>query len=179
MKDCCTCTIILRAPTTSLLNECERCLHDALCAVKSIQKCEKIIGGGGAYYLQLAYTLRNSYLPKIRDGELYSIVAKYAESLEIIPKILINNAGFNLSQLLRQAKLAHENGYCYAGLDLKNGTVVKNVIDNTLNFCLIEPSLLAESILKSSAEAAEVILRIDECVMHAPRITAEYMGLLT
>ena len=47
-KNCKAVTILVRGGSKMIVDEAERSIHDALCVVSTLIRCNKIIWGGGA-----------------------------------------------------------------------------------------------------------------------------------
>ena len=82
--------ILIRAGLERMVDEAERAMHDALSVVSDVIENNKIVPGGGAIEAELAKKIRE-YATKIGGREQLAIEA-FAESLEIVPKTLAENA---------------------------------------------------------------------------------------
>ena len=84
----------------------------------------------------------------------------FAKALEIIPRQLSENAGFDATNILNKLRKKHQDkdGVWY-GVDMKT----EDIADNFNNF-VWEPSLIKRNALVSSIEAATLILSVDETV---------------
>jgi chaperonin GroEL (HSP60 family) len=80
--------------------------------------------------------------------------------MEIIPRALTENGGFDPIDVLVELRSAHdkETGK-YKGLNVFTGKV-ENSIDNGV----IEPIVVKIQAIKSAAESASMILRIDDVI---------------
>jgi len=76
-----------------VIDETERSLHDALCVVRCMIKNRGVIPGGGAIEIELAQKL--AQYARTLDGAEQCCVKAFADSLEIIPFTLAENAGLN------------------------------------------------------------------------------------
>ncbi|ODV63228.1 chaperonin-containing T-complex subunit CCT7 [Ascoidea rubescens DSM 1968] len=152
-----TCTLILRGGAEQVIEEVERSLHDAIMIVKRTIQNNEIVAGGGAIEMEISKYLRN-YSKKIA-GKQQLIIAAYAKALEIIPRQLCENAGFDGTDLLNKLRMAHATGETWAGIDFNT----ESVSDNMKKF-IWEPSLIKINALNSACEAASLILSVDETV---------------
>jgi len=82
----------------------------------------------------------------------------FADSLEAIPRTLAENAGLEPVEIMAQLRHAHENGGRTVGVNLSGG------VADMLKTGVIEPAKVKLHALKSSFEAASMILRIDDVV---------------
>ena len=81
-----------------------------------------------------------------------------------MPTILADNAGFDSSELVTRLRAAHANGDTSAGLDLHNGKLA-----NARDMGVIESFKAKSAVISSAAEAAEMVLRVDNIFRCAPR----------
>jgi len=149
--------ILIRGGTEHVVDELERGLHDALSVVKAALENGKIIVGGGAAATEIAMGLRD-YAPSIGGREQMAIEA-FANALEIIPRVLSENAGLDPIDITLELRSAHKNGNKYAGINLSKGKV-----ENMLKNNVIEPLSLGIREILASSEAANMILRIDDVI---------------
>lgn len=159
-----TATIVLRGGAEQFIAESERSLHDALMIVKRTTQHRSVVGGGGAIEMQLSRYLRNFALEK-HDNKLQLIISAYGRALEIIPRQLSQNAGFDSTDILNQLRAAHAKvapgsaERCWMGVNIDDGGV-----RDTLRDFVWEPALVKLNALAAATEAACVILSIDETV---------------
>ncbi|HHW04663.1 MAG TPA: thermosome subunit, partial [Methanothermobacter sp.] len=88
-------------------------------------------------------------------------VAAFAEALEVVPKTLAENAGLDSIDTLVDLRAAHEESP-YMGLDVFEGEVV-----DMKEAGVLEPHRVKRQAIQSAAEAAEMILRIDDVIAAA------------
>ncbi len=149
-------SVILRAPTSHILDEFERGIDDALHAVQTAIKDGKIVPGGAAVETELSLRLRQ-YASTIKGKEQLSINA-FAEALEIIPKALAMNAGLNPIDSMIELKTKHDGskGKNF-GLNVYTGKSVDMVKAG-----VVEPLRIKTQAIQSAVEATQMILRIDD-----------------
>jgi len=149
-------SVILRAPTTHVLDEYERGIDDALHAVQSSVKDGKVVPGGAAVETELSLRLRQ-YAASVSGKEQLAIQA-FAEALEIIPKALAMNAGLSPLDSMIELKTRHDgkSGAKY-GLNVNTGKAMDMVKAGVL-----EPLRIKTQAIQSAAEATQMILRIDD-----------------
>jgi T-complex protein 1 subunit eta len=156
-----TSTMVLRGGSEQFIAESERSIHDALMVVKRSLKSRSVVAGGGAVELEVAKHLREHALRIEGKGQL--IVNAFARALEIVPRQLCDNAGFDSNDILSSLRRKHtqdEDGKWY-GVDIENGDIL-----DTFAAGIWEPSDNKSFSLASAAEAAGVILSIDETVIN-------------
>ena len=82
----------------------------------------------------------------------------FAEALEVVPRTLAENAGLDSIDSLVDLRAAHENSI-YMGLNVFEGGVT-----DMKEAGVIEPQRVKKQAIQSAAEAAEMILRIDDVI---------------
>jgi thermosome len=150
--------ILVRAGLERMVDEADRAMNDALSVVADVVKDNKIVAGGGATEAEIAKVLR-SFATKVGGREQLAIEA-FADSLEIVPKTLAENAGLESIDILVGLRAAHEkkNGHLM-GVDVFKGKIV-----NSYESGVVEPLKVKEQAMKSAAEVASMILRIDDVI---------------
>jgi T-complex protein 1 subunit eta len=164
-----TATMVIRGGADQFIAETERSLHDALMVVKNCVKSSEIVAGGGAVELAVARHLKE--LSRGITGKLQLIVSAFARALEIIPRQLAENAGFDATDILNKLRHAHatmgDEGK-WVGVDIEFEGVC-----NTLERGVWEPAASKVNSFSSATEAACIILSIDETVRNPKSEAAE------
>jgi thermosome len=157
-KDPHSVAILIRAGLERLVDEAERAMTDALSVISDVVENSKIVAGGGAVEIEVARELRK-YATKVGGREQLAIEA-FADGIEVIPRTLAENAGLEPIDILVALRQAHdkEDGK-YMGVNVFTGKI-QNSIENGV----IEPAVVKEQALKSAAESAAMILRIDDVI---------------
>ena len=157
-KDPHSVAILIRAGLERMVDEAERAMTDALSVVSDVVENNKIVAGGGAVEIEVAKELRN-YATKVGGREQLAIEA-FADAIEVIPKTLAENGGLQSIDVLVDLRSAHEKeDGKYMGINVFTGKV-QNSLDNGI----IEPLVVKEQAIKSAAESAAVILRVDDVI---------------
>ncbi|GMM34610.1 chaperonin-containing T-complex subunit [Saccharomycopsis crataegensis] len=157
-----TCTLILRGGAEQIIEEVERSLHDAIMIVKRTIKNNVIVAGGGAIEMELSKYLRE--YSKTIAGKQQLIIGAFAKALEVIPRQLCDNAGFDATDLLNKLRKAHAKGETWFGIDFESES-----IGNNLEAFVWEPSLVKINALSSAVEAANLVLSVDETISSKER----------
>jgi thermosome len=157
-KDPHSVAVLIRAGLERMVDEAERAMTDALSVVSDVVENSKIVAGGGAVEVEVAKELRD-YATKVGGREQLAIEA-FADAIEIIPRTLAENAGLEPIDIVVELRSAHEkkDGE-YMGVNVFTGKV-ENMQENGV----IEPLVVKEQAIKSAAESASMILRIDDVI---------------
>ncbi|GJC77508.1 putative T-complex protein 1 subunit eta [Colletotrichum liriopes] len=153
-----TCTLVLRGGAEQFIAEVERSLHDAIMIVKRAIKNHTIVGGGGAAEMEIS-----AYLHQFADKNIphkqQAIIKSFAKALEIIPRQLCDNAGFDATDILNKLRVEHRKGSTWAGVDFTN----EGVADMMERF-VWEPALVKINAIQAATEASCLILGVDETI---------------
>jgi len=159
-------TLLLRASTGSVLADLERAVEDGVRAVEMVCKDPRIVYGGGAVEMAMAVELTQQ-ADKYPGLEQYAIRA-FAKALEVVPKTLASNAGWD-SEVLANLKAAHAanpstaGNVCDMGIDIENERITSmkeaGVVD------LLGTKMSA---LKLAVDAALTVLKVDQIIMSKP-----------
>lgn len=88
-----------------------------------------------------------------------AIIKAFAKALEVIPRQLCDNAGFDATDILNRLRVEHRKGNVWAGVDMIN----EGVRDNMEAF-VWEPSLVKINAILAATEASCMILSVDETI---------------
>ncbi|KAI8847618.1 hypothetical protein BC829DRAFT_490574 [Chytridium lagenaria] len=135
--------------------------HDAIMIVRRAIKNKTIVAGGGATEMELSRYLRD--YAKTIEGKQQMIVSAFAKALEVIPRQLCANAGFDATDILNKLRYRHaQEGGKWFGVDIN----AESITDNFDAF-VWEPALVKTNMISSATEAACLILSVDETVKNA------------
>ncbi len=153
-------TILVRGGGERIVDEAERAIHDALCVVRDVVLDPRVVGGGGAPEAEVARRLRE-HAQKLSGKEQLAVIA-FGEALETLPTALAENAGMDPIDILVQLRVAHEKGQLWAGVDVNESKVA-----DLKERGILEPVGVKIQVIKSAAEAAGMILKIDDVIAAA------------
>ncbi len=153
-------TFIVRGSTETNIAEYERCFDDALGVASAMIKNGKIVAGGGASQTYLARKLRRAAMKFPKREQL--AVEAYADALEIIPRVLSENAGLDPIDTLfklvaAQVEAESTNQDMNIGLEVHSKKCV-----NMLDEGYVEPFGVILQSINSATESAVSVLRIDD-----------------
>jgi thermosome len=158
-------SLLLRAGTDQVLKNIERALDDALHVVAAAIEDQKLVAGGGAPEAELFLRLKE-FAATLKGREQLA-VEKFAEAMEIVPKALAENGGFDPIDKLVEIKSRHEHNEKNVGLNATTGELV-----DMLQIGVVEPLRVKTQAIQSAAEASAMILRVDDVIASA-RMTDE------
>ena len=157
-KDPHSVAILIRAGLERMVDEAERAMTDSLSVVSDVLENNRIVAGGGAVEIEIAKELRK-YATKVGGREQLAVEA-FADAVEVIPRTLAENAGLEPIDILVELRQVHdkENGK-FMGINVFTGKL-QDSIENGV----VEPIVVKEQAIKSAAESAAMILRIDDVI---------------
>lgn len=127
-------------------------------------------------------------------GKQQLLIGAYAKALEVIPRQLCDNAGFDATNILNKLRAKHAQvgdvtngpssgdqetifmpqrvcicpqGGMWYGVDINNEDIADNFVD-----CVWEPSIVRINALTAASEAACLILSVDETIRN-PRSSVD------
>ncbi len=148
---------MIRGGAQRVVDEADRSIHDSLMVVKDVVEKPAVVAGGGAPEAFLASNLKewaDSF-----DGRQQLAIKKFAESLEVIPQTIAENAGMDPIDTMVTLRAKQNDGKKWSGINAKDQKVA-----DMYSLDIIEPLAVKEQILKSATEAACMILRIDDVI---------------
>jgi thermosome len=150
-------TILIRGGSQRVVDEAERSLHDALMVTKDVIERPFIVAGGGSPESYVAGKLRE--WSSTLSGREQLAADKFAESLEVIPLALAENAGMDPIDTLTELRSKQAKGSKWSGIDARSAKIV-----DMSKLDIVEPLSVKEQIIKSATEVASMILRIDDVI---------------
>lgn len=167
-----TTTIVLRGGADQFIDEAERSLHDAIMIVRRAMKNSTIVAGGGAIDMEISRYLRQH--ARTIAGKSLLFINSYAKALEVIPRQLCENAGFDATDVLNKLRQKHAlpsgEGAPY-GVDINTGGIA-----NTIASFVWEPAVVKINAINAATEAACLILSVDETVKNPKSESAQGEG---
>ena len=157
-KDPHSVAILIRAGLERMVDEAERAIIDSLSVVSDVIENNKIVAGGGAVEIEVAKELRK-YATKVGGREQLAVEA-FADAMEVIPRTLAENAGLQPIDILVELRSKHD---APEGKNI-GINVFTGKLQNSVEEGVIEPLVVKEQAIKSAAESAAMILRIDDVI---------------
>ncbi len=149
--------LLLRGGTAHVVDEVDRSLDDALNVVRLAVEDGQAVTGGGSTAVELSMRLRD-YADSV-GGREQMVVSAFADALEVVPATLAENAGLDPIDMLVELRNAHQGGKVNVGVNVLTGKASDMRRENVL-----EPMRANRQIISSAAEAAIMIIRIDDVI---------------
>ena len=150
-------TLLLRGSTEHVVDELERGVRDALDVVGSAISSGEALPGGGAPEVAVARRLRE-YADSVSGREQLAVEA-FADSLEVVPRVLAENAGYDSIDTLVDLRAEHSDGNERHGINIFTGD-----IEDTFEAGIVETPGAKRQALVSASEAANLVLKIDDII---------------
>jgi archaeal chaperonin len=150
-------TILVRGGTDHIVDEVDRALNDALYVVRDVVMHPQVTYGGGALAAEISNQLRD-YASTLEGREQYA-VNSFADAVESLPNTLAENAGLDPIDVIVNLRKAHTEGKVNHGINLSKGKVA-----DMKKVRVIEAAVVNRQVIMSAAEAAMMILKIDDVI---------------
>jgi len=150
-------TLLLRGGTAPFVEEIERAFNDAVGVVAVAHEDNAVLAGGGSVFAALSHKL-TQHASEI-DGRESMAFRAFSDALEVIPRTLAENAGFDPVDEMMALRKAHGEGHIFHGVDVLNGGIT-----DMRELGVYEPQRVIEQAIKSAVETATMILRIDDVI---------------
>ncbi|KAF6142973.1 hypothetical protein GIB67_003948 [Kingdonia uniflora] len=151
-------TLVLRGSTDSILDDLERAVDDGVNTYKAMCRDSRIVPGAAATEIEIARKLKE-FSFKETGLDQYAI-GKFAESFEMLPKTLAENAGLNAMEIISSLYAEHAAGNIKMGIDLDEG-----VCKDASTMGIWDLHVTKFFALKYAADAACTVLRVDQIIM--------------
>eukprot|EP00977_Amphora_coffeiformis_P022552 scaffold11046_cov183-Amphora_coffeaeformis.AAC.4 len=167
-------TIVLRASTQTVLADLERATDDGVQAIAQICKDGRLVYGGGCVEMACSTALLR-HADQVPGLAQYALQA-FAKALQIVPRVLAENAGYKAATAVANLQAAHaahssENGVCEAGIDIDKEDAGENSTVGVASMkekAVVDVMATKLSALTLAVDAATTILKIDQIIMSKP-----------
>lgn len=153
-------TLLVKGGSEHVADEVKRAVDDALGDLAATLNVGKVVTGAGSTEIEIAMRLKK-YSESLSGREQLA-VEEFAQSMEIVPRTLAENAGLDPIDILVNLRSAHDKGKVSAGVDVFSGK-----IKDALTMGVVEPFKVKTQAISSAAEVAIMILRIDDVISGA------------
>ncbi|MBU1975588.1 MAG: TCP-1/cpn60 chaperonin family protein [Nanoarchaeota archaeon] len=161
-----TVTILVRGGSDHVIDEIKRALEDAVGDIVAALKNNKVVAGAGGPEMDIAQKLL-VYADSLSGREQLAVRA-FAQSMEVIPRTLAENAGLDPIDMLAELRNAHSKKEVNAGINVFSGKIMDAWKEG-----VIEPLSIKTQAISSATEVAIMILRIDDVILAGPEIQSQ------
>jgi|Transcript_18690 T-complex protein 1 subunit theta len=152
-------TVVLRAATNNMMDDVERAIDDGVNAYKAMCKDARLVAGAGAPEIEMASRL--AAMARTETGLAQYAIQKYATSLELVPRILAENAGTDATKLVSELYSAHaKEGGQNIGVDIEAGAVGDQTASHINDLYTVK-----HWAMKLATDAVVTVLRVDQIIM--------------
>lgn len=155
-------TIVLRSASPNVLDELERSIGNAVNVVRSVARDPHFVAGAGATEIELAHQLQQ-FGATVPGLDQYAVL-KFAEALEVVPKIIADNAGHNYVDVITAMYAAHQKGEKSSGVDVDSGSP-QQLLCNATEKGILDHEDTKRWALRFCVDAVLTILRVDQIIM--------------
>ncbi|KAJ2995128.1 T-complex protein 1 subunit theta [Globomyces sp. JEL0801] len=155
-----TATIVLRGGTQNTLDDLERAVDDGVNVIKAVSRDGRLVAGAGAFEIELARHL--SKVAESTPGLNQYAIQKFAESLEVIPRTLSDNAGLDSTEVISNLNAAHASGRTHTGVNIESEA---NGILDAVEAKIYDVLAVKEFAIKQATQTAITILSVDQIIM--------------
>ncbi|XP_055327694.1 T-complex protein 1 subunit theta-like [Paramacrobiotus metropolitanus] len=156
-------TIILRGATDNSMDDVERAIDDGVNNFKVLTKDERLLPGAGATEVELSRLL--TQFADTRSGLEQYAVKKFAQALEVFPKILAENAGVKAMEILAKLHAAHQEGLKNVGFNIEEDG---EAIIDAEKAGIFDLFLTKSSAMRLAVGATNTLLKVNKIVMAKP-----------
>ncbi|CAJ1369007.1 unnamed protein product [Effrenium voratum] len=141
-----------------MLDELERAVDNAVNVVRCTTRNPRFVAGAGATEIELAHQLQQ-FGATVPGLDQYAVL-KFAEALEVVPKILAENAGHNHVDAITALYAAHQKGEKAMGIDVDGPLICNAAEKGILDHC--ETKRWA---IRFTLDAILTVLKVDQIIM--------------
>lgn len=156
-------TIILRGSTLNALDDLERAIDDAVNTVRTlVTRDDRVVPGAGASEMAISRAL--SKFADLTPGVTQYAIRAFAESFEIVPKILAMNAGFDSHSCIALLASSQESEGVQRGVSIDDALVT---VDTKI-LGIVDSLAAKMSAVQLAVDCALTVLRVDQIIMSKP-----------
>lgn len=184
VKDPYSVTILIKGPNPHIIAQTNDAVRDGLRAVKNAVEDKAVVPGGGAFEVALAQHL-TKYKKEVK-GRAKMGVQAFADAMLIIPKVLAQNAGFDVQdvivalQVRKKKKMCiirltyfkdeHSDGHV-VGVDLKTGETMDPKLEGVWdNYRVHRHMLHSCSVIASNLLLVDEMMRAGRTSLKGPQL---------
>jgi len=154
-------TILIRAASANIADDVERCVDDGVHAFRAMVQDPRFVAGAGATEIELAHRL-HKYAESAPGLDQYAL-NKYAEALEVVPRILAENSSMMSIHTISSLYAAHTAGSVSAGINVDD-----SVIGDAVQRGVFDSYAVKANALRLATETVTTLLNVDQLIMAKP-----------
>ena len=157
-----TATIVLRGATQNSLDDIERSIDDAVNTVKQLVLDGRMVPGAGATELALAAFIQD--LGDKTPGIGQHALRIFGQALEVVPRTLAENAGYDATVALGELYAAQEQKGKVIGIDVEGDSSTSRMVTDvtTKGAGVLDLLAIKKRAIRLACDAAMTILSIDQ-----------------
>ncbi|KAG1289949.1 hypothetical protein G6F66_009064 [Rhizopus arrhizus] len=168
VKDPYSVTLLLKGPNPHTIQQTNDAVRDGLRAVKNAIEDKAVVPGGGAFEVALAQHLVK-YKKEVK-GRAKMGVQAFADAMLIIPKVLAQNAGFDVQDVIVALQDEHADGHV-VGVDLKTGETMDPKLEGVWdNYRVHRHMLHSCSVIASNLLLVDEMMRAGRTSLKGPQL---------
>lgn len=152
-------TIVLRSASPNILDELERAIDNAVNVVRCVTKSPHFFPGAGATEIELAHQLQQ-FGATVPGLDQYAVL-KFAEALEVVPKILAENSGHSHVDAITALYAEHQKGEKNKGVDVDSGSLLVDAKEAGI----LDHAASKTWAIRFAVDAVLTVLQVDQIIM--------------
>jgi len=152
-------TIVVRSASPNVLDELERAIDNAVNVVRCTCRDPCFVPGGGATEIELAHQLQQ-FGATVPGLDQYAVL-KFAEALEVVPRVLAENSGHSHVDAITALYAAHQKGEKASAVDVDSGSLLCNATEKGI-YDHLESKKWA---FRFAIDAVLTVLKVDQIIM--------------
>eukprot|EP00933_Yihiella_yeosuensis_P064211 TRINITY_DN67574_c0_g1_i1.p1 TRINITY_DN67574_c0_g1~~TRINITY_DN67574_c0_g1_i1.p1 ORF type:complete len:540 (+),score=137.29 TRINITY_DN67574_c0_g1_i1:104-1723(+) len=153
-------TVVIRGASPNGLDEIERAINNSVNVVRNAARDPHFVTGAGATEIELAHQLQQ-FGATVPGLDQYAVL-KFAEALEVVPKILAENAGHSHVDAVTALYAAHQKGDKTVGIDVESST---GLVFDAKEAGIIDHCETKRWAFRFTMDAVLTILKVDQIIM--------------
>lgn len=152
-----SCTILVKGPNEHTIAQMKDALRDGLRAVQNTIQDEAVVPGAGAF--EIAAHVHLDQFKRTIQGKARLGVEIFAKALLIIPKVLLENSGFDVQEKLLSVVAERESKQLAVGVSMATGDPVSPAIEGIYDNYVVKKQFLG-----LAPVLAQQLLLVDEVI---------------
>eukprot|EP00933_Yihiella_yeosuensis_P031087 TRINITY_DN24625_c0_g4_i1.p1 TRINITY_DN24625_c0_g4~~TRINITY_DN24625_c0_g4_i1.p1 ORF type:complete len:540 (+),score=138.06 TRINITY_DN24625_c0_g4_i1:82-1701(+) len=153
-------TVVIRGASPNGLDEVERAINNSVNVVRNAARDPHFVAGAGATEIELAHQLQQ-YGATVPGLDQYAVL-KFAEALEVVPKILAENCGHSHVDAVTALYAAHQKGEKNVGVDVESN---QGLVCDAKEAGILDHCETKRWAFRFTMDAVLTILKVDQIIM--------------